>query len=115
MNKFGEEITFLANDSVSTHLAARLIDPHGIDYKRIEYWLKLCEQSHDVCPQISTIQPQQKENLLPYLRVVDVQNMCLTEIPWSERYVTLSYLWGGATPPRLLRDELEMWKTAGSI
>ncbi|KIW90469.1 uncharacterized protein Z519_09115 [Cladophialophora bantiana CBS 173.52] len=115
MSKFGEQITFLANDSVRVPEAGRLVDPKGVDYQRMRSWLALCEQLHDVCPATATGKSPHRLNLLPHLRVVDVQEMCLTDIPWTEKYVALSYVWGGATPPRLLKHELDMWKTPGSI
>ncbi|OAG34723.1 hypothetical protein AYO21_11115 [Fonsecaea monophora] len=115
MSKFGEQITFLANHCIHVPEAGRLVDLKGVDYQRMKSWLALCEKLHDVCPSTANGESRHRQNLLPHLRVVDVQEMCLTDIPWAEKYVALSYVWGGASPPRLLKDELDMWKVPNSM
>ena len=109
---FEEQITFLESEIVSSPEAGRIVDPKGIDYLRVGSWLKQCEELHEICPREGT---RHHQDLLPLLRVVDVQDMRLTEIPWSEQYIALSYVWGGARPPQLLQADLQLWKTAGSV
>jgi hypothetical protein len=115
MNNLGEQITFLTSDVVSCYEASRVIDPETVDYARLKSWLHLCQNLHHVCPQITTATGVHRRNLLPQLRVVDTQEMCLTEIPWTDRYVALSYVWGDASPPLLLKNDLRFWHTKNSI
>ncbi|OQV01240.1 hypothetical protein CLAIMM_06632 [Cladophialophora immunda] len=115
VGKLLEMLTFLANDYNRDPEAGRVVDSEGIDYQRMKSWLELCSQLHKVCPSTAIGSRTHGRNLPLRLRVVDVQEMCLTEIPWTEKYVALSYVWGGATPPRLVKHELEMWMTPDSI
>ena len=79
-SRFGEEIAFLNSGNVSSPEAGKLVNPDGINYLRLTSWLKLCEELHDVCSQTATGRGIQLRNSLPLL-LVDVQNMCLANIP----------------------------------
>ena len=84
----------------------RLVDPSGLDYSMIKNWLTLCEHLHqDACP-ISSRLREQRALRLPRLRVVDVLKDCLVDIPLQQKYVALSYVWGSAQLPKLVKAEL---------
>lgn len=110
-----EQITLLSNSSLSHYRSARLVESAHVDYARIDHWLQLCHKFHTLCTMPTDRSYSNQEEVLPQLRVVDVQDMCLTEVLWTERYVALSYVWGGATPPLLLKSEMAFWKTTNSI
>ena len=79
----GDHVTFVARDLVSCHLAARLIDPYGIDYGRMKLWLKLCTDHHDVCPQLRNSRHTHQQHVRLRLRVVDVQDHVLEQDPMT--------------------------------
>lgn len=94
------------------------------DYDRMKKWLRLCDtdplhrgvctlDDNDDDEDVSRV--ERRAAALPRLRVVDVQDMRLAEIAWGERYVALSYVWGGASPPRLLKSQVEAFAVPGAL
>ncbi len=73
------------------HFAQKVSDPL-IDFKVVQGWLKNCEESH-VCnpPPASGLSSTPSPALF---KVIDVQQMCIVELPPGCRYLTLSYVWG---------------------
>lgn len=49
------------------------------------------------------------------LRVMDTEDGCLTMIPWSERYVSLSYVWPRFDTLRLLRANSAEFHRSGAL
>ncbi|KAI9705332.1 MAG: hypothetical protein M1820_005162 [Bogoriella megaspora] len=72
----------------------RTIESARINPALIQKWVNLCTTSHgNACA-------HQEPKVIPppsYFGVVDVSNMCLTPLPKGERYLALSYVWGGLT------------------
>ena len=91
----------------------RLIDPNVSVSQRLRVWLKQCESQHaDTCPpKHSRLSGDRPRNL----RVVDVIDNCLVNIPWQQRYAALSYTWGSSTPPKLYIKDLSLLSTPGSL
>lgn len=86
--------------------AARLFGPQ-IDLRYLKRWISLCSRLHGtVCPP-----PEQhwklRSDIPECLRVIDVELQCMVDIPWSQRYIALSYVWGSASPVRLLSKDLK--------
>jgi hypothetical protein len=101
----GDTISFVS-DTPCDASAGRVFDYHWPDMTRVRSWIQSCNNVlHGKCFEFNT-QSFQRE-LPSLLRVFDVDRHCLTEIMWNEKYVTLSYVWGDAQPPRLLKDVLE--------
>jgi hypothetical protein len=101
----GDTITFIS-DSPCDALAGKVFDSHWPDMMRVRSWIQSCNDVHHAKCFELTAQSSQRE-LPSLLRVYDVDGHCLTEIPWKEKYVTLSYVWGDAQPPRLRKGVLE--------
>ncbi|KAJ9611824.1 hypothetical protein H2204_015164 [Knufia peltigerae] len=101
------------------------------DYERMKRWLRLCDTgpSHrGVCTKYdgehgsSEVEKKRRAAALPKLRVVDAQDMRLVDISWDDdhgdddkRYVALSYVWGGASPPKLFKSQVETLSIPGAL
>jgi hypothetical protein len=70
----------------------RHLDPTGINYSLIKDWMQECQRTHgSMCKH--SFGSRFKE-IAPSLRVIDITNRCLTQLPLGSRYVALSYVWG---------------------
>lgn len=88
-------IVLLADDAPSREFFGRRItSPDLIDPQVIRKWLHDCEKSHgEVCEE-SLVHPDLLGAPKHIFRAIDVETMCIVEVPQSTRYVALSYLWG---------------------
>ena len=112
----GEQVVLVTGAEERGSRTGRVVGPDP-DYERMKHWLQLCDSDplhRGVCTGIGVVSSEGRESL-PVLRVVDVLDMRLVDISWQERYVALSYVWGGAKPPKLLRNQLPAYSTTDSL
>ncbi|KAI8627182.1 HET-domain-containing protein [Xylariaceae sp. FL1651] len=89
---------------------ARAVQSTPIDVKLISSWVENCQATHH-CSIAITDNYALK---LHILRAIDVRRMCVTPITPNTQYVALSYVWGGVTTLRLLRDNtVELMRPGG--
>ncbi|KIW20243.1 hypothetical protein PV08_00818 [Exophiala spinifera] len=114
----GEQIVLVARSEDGGSRTGRVVGDKP-DYDRMRKWLHLCDTGpahRGVCTQFEDARTaERRSELLPRLRVVDVQDMRLVDIAWGERYVALSYVWGGASPPKLLKSQVEAFAVPGAL
>lgn len=87
----------------STALRGRVVGAQ-IDLQRVLEWRKICSETHgNVCtpPQI------RDETSELTIRVIDVEQLCVVNLPKDCEYVVLSYVWGKTAQLRLLRENYE--------
>jgi hypothetical protein len=63
-----------------------------VDPQQIRSWLLDCEESHGARCNIAE---HQSATLATELKFVDVIDQCIVSAPPNERYIALSYMWGG--------------------
>ena len=90
----GERIRFCTNSKYDSSRNGRGVDPDHIHVNVIKHWISTCNQYHtqsclSVNPGIVDLQRSSDRLLL-----IDVQNNCIVQKPWSVRYLALSYIWG---------------------
>jgi hypothetical protein len=71
--------------------------PTIIDIDRISGWVNYCDQHPTHCGYCHTLPPLQQLPLPTGLTYIDVCQSCLVKLPTSERFLTLSYVWGQKT------------------
>lgn len=100
----------------SPHLSGRVLHPQA-DIGLLKTWLRLCEDVHgDQCaPNPDVLFTPQSPRGLKAFRVVDVEDMCIADAQVGCRYLTLSYSWGKAQSPRLLKDNKTQLMTAHAL
>jgi Heterokaryon incompatibility protein (HET) len=112
----GEQVVLVTHAEEGGSRTGRPVGPDP-DYERMKYWLHLCDSDpfhRGVCTGPDVIRSEGRGSL-PCLRVVDVWDMRLVDIGWQEKYVALSYVWGGANPPRLLGSQLPAYSTSNYL
>lgn len=82
---------------------SRLLGPQ-VDFKLISTWLNTRTRKHrSLCRPVE----HDFEGSAILLRVIDVEEACLVELPNKADYATLSYVWGGVQQFRLLRENMQ--------
>ncbi|KAK5651429.1 hypothetical protein OQA88_12517 [Cercophora sp. LCS_1] len=70
----------------------------GVDFSRIKNWLLYCDTHHGgTCHDIQD--PWKKVDSPEVLYFVDVENECVSLLPGTTPYLTLSYVWGTHPSP----------------
>ncbi|KAI1296342.1 heterokaryon incompatibility protein-domain-containing protein [Xylaria venustula] len=77
----------------------RIASSSQIDFEMVKMWLKTCEEEHTKC--VPNEDPFNVD--LSFFRCIDVEDMCITPVPITSRYVALSYKWGECKPFLLLK------------
>ncbi|KAI0204880.1 heterokaryon incompatibility protein-domain-containing protein [Astrocystis sublimbata] len=77
-----------------------VVSPIRDEVDAIMSLLQHCDAAHDC----SKPTPYDKR---PRTRAIDVRRMCVTSIAAHDRYLALSYVWGGVPVARLLQDNKE--------
>ncbi|GAB1315588.1 Heterokaryon incompatibility protein-domain-containing protein [Madurella fahalii] len=107
----GERLVYVrshadADATWSPHQVGRVIPPQ-VDPELVRSWLATCEDRHgrsagsNCAPRAGILQSADVPAGLKHLRLIDVERQCLVAATAVDegrcpRYVTLSYLWGGA-------------------
>ncbi|KAI0973042.1 heterokaryon incompatibility protein-domain-containing protein [Xylaria arbuscula] len=78
----------------------RVASSSQIDFEMVKRWLKTCEEGHTKC--VPNEGPFNRN--LSFFRCIDVEEMCITPVPITSRYVALSYKWGECKPFLLLKS-----------
>nr|KAK5434533.1 hypothetical protein LTR18_010408 [Exophiala xenobiotica] len=88
-------IVLLADDAPSREFFGRRItSPDLLNPEVLREWLHVCETTHGEECEESLVHPDLLGQPKNVFRAIDVNNMCITAVPQSARYVALSYLWG---------------------
>ncbi|OKL56802.1 hypothetical protein UA08_07777 [Talaromyces atroroseus] len=75
-------------------------------------WLAECEDNHD-CNHTEKLQRQINQNEM--LLVLDVEKLCLVEIPSHYRYLVLSYVWPRLPSEKLYRNLVKDWMKSQAL
>ena len=95
-------LVLLGVDAPSPLFFGRQVPSPELDVALLRRWLSACELNHgDRCAPLDM--PSKTTNAF---RVIDVDNMCITEAPEDCRYIALSYLWGSG-PQQLFKTTSE--------
>ena len=85
----------VADDAPFREYFGRVIaSPDLLDAEQLRHWLSDCEAHHGSDCDRSLVHEDLMTDRKDVLRAIDVEDMCITEIPPDARYVALSYLWG---------------------
>jgi hypothetical protein len=94
---------------------ARPMASTQVDIKMILGWLDACVRFHGEKCQSKTTDESGGFSTTPYLRVIDVLDLCIITAPSSCRYVTLSYVWGGVPMLKLTKENKYHLSQPGSL
>ncbi|EEU33838.1 uncharacterized protein NECHADRAFT_89098 [Fusarium vanettenii 77-13-4] len=87
-----------------------------IDTSRILGWIRSCEQEHgDHCQLPTQVPFAEAFRGLPFIRLIDVQALCLVEIQHLVEYTALSYVWGSVPNFRLTKAKRPVLLMPGSL
>lgn len=65
-----------------------------LDPEFVKSWIRRCEDEHGADCDESLVHPELMQKPKNVLRMIDVENMCVTEVAHNCRFIALSYLWG---------------------
>ncbi|PMD42787.1 HET-domain-containing protein [Hyaloscypha variabilis F] len=87
----------------STVLRGRVVDSQ-VDNSLLLKWIKMCPEFHgSICAPARIL--DETDNLK--MRVIDIERLCIVDLPRDAEYVALSYVWGNAQQQLLLLENLE--------
>lgn len=93
----------LVDEQSTQHLVRGRVIPTQMDVGQIKTWLARCSREHgDDCLQTYLSIPKHPSNL-PGFMLIDVEELCLAQLPEGAAYTTLSYVWGSTNTPTTLK------------
>jgi hypothetical protein len=87
---------------------ARLVKGSRTDFSLIRKWIGSCEEHHGPSCSLEPYKPT-------YIRLIDVERMCLVSGYQKYRYFALSYVWGNNVTFQTLKSNLFELEEDGSI
>lgn len=88
-------IALLSDTAPYRNFFGRRLKSHDqLDPEFIKSWIRKCENEHGSDCDESLVHPELMKKRKNVLRMIDVENMCVTIVPQDCRFVALSYLWG---------------------
>ena len=94
-------------------LCARPLTPQ-IDRDLLRLWLSSCTEDHMRC-NVPWWSQQERKGELSAFRVIDLLQKCIVWIHPSERYTTLSYVWGNSTGFRATTRNISSLEQEGGL
>ena len=92
LRQLGARVLIVSKSTDHNAKLARLIEPDVSVSQKARLWLMQCESQHaNICPPPPLSSNRDRSDTL---RVVDVIENRLVNIPWDQRYAALSYVWG---------------------
>lgn len=91
-NDSGEQSLVWASSDLSRRklMNSSWVRTADIDYALVNYWLRRCNEYHEHC-HVSRSQGRKDVDI----RLIDVVDQCLVHGTLANRYLALSYVWGG--------------------
>ncbi|PVH75299.1 HET-domain-containing protein [Cadophora sp. DSE1049] len=87
-------------------LRGRVVQPE-LDVELLKRWIGLCHDHDDICKPGRMM--DEATGLV--IRVIDVGDMCIVDLPRDAEYVVLSYVWGTTSQLRLLQENVAEFTT----
>ena len=86
----------LLNESApfSEFFGRRLKHHDLLDAEVLKSWIRTCESEHGSICEDSLVPKELMQQRRNVLRAIDVNHMCVVDVPEGARFVALSYLWG---------------------
>ncbi|VUC31107.1 unnamed protein product [Clonostachys rosea] len=105
----------LVDGQSTQHLVRGRVIPARMDVATIMSWLARCSREHgDDCLQTYLSIPEHPSNL-PGFMVIDVEKLCLAQLPEGVAYTTLSYVWGTTNSPTTLKTNVDAFREPGAF
>jgi hypothetical protein len=104
-------LTMGAQSAFST---ARLPAPTQVHFGTIKHWVRRCSEMHRDCNESNLATTSIDVSHNP-LMVIDVKQRCLVDIPASDRYFALSYVWGREATFQTLQSNVLDLRQSGGI
>lgn len=91
-----------------------VMDPYWVDMKQVLKWIKCCDTTHGKC--YCRILQSRELFTCDYMYLIDLSRNSLVEARGGDKYVALSYVWGGIQQPfRTSMAELTLLKSKGGL
>jgi hypothetical protein len=97
--------------SVSLEQPGRLVDYREVNWALLALWDASCP--HHVMDATSQQSGNSEDSYRSRLRVIDVENACVTRCPPTTPYVALSYQWGSDQKLKLKKENITLLETPG--
>lgn len=93
----------------------RKYDQHRVNLDLVRAWLTICDSFHEnECSNIWT-RDLSSSNQVPWIYCIDVKHLRLVQIPRTDRYTALSYVWGSVDQFRTKKTSLDLLLTPGAL
>jgi len=104
---WGPRIALLSSpqDSAKIHHCGRTVHPSWIDMDVVKKWKRICDAGHPECDRGAVLGDSHTAVRCPSL-LVDTELMRICEASERDRYIALSYVWGGSTQVKLSKSTL---------
>ena len=83
---------------------AHLVGQPGLDYRKVEHWLRRCEGTHSACSD-----PPDGKDKPSHL--IDCESLNIEENFGNYQYIALSYVWGTSTTRETSTSLRSVWST----
>jgi hypothetical protein len=94
-------------------LSGRLIDNGEFNIELFQKWMQLCHTAHgEACSR-----PNWSRNIPrpTNLRVIDAKRRCIVDLPESQSFIALSYVWGNVETLQLRKENFELLREDGAL
>ena len=93
----------------------RKYNQHCVNLDLVRAWLTICDNFHqNECSNIWA-RDRSSSTQIPWIYCVDVKHLRLVQIPRTERYTALSYVWGSVDQFRTMKTSLDLLLTPGAL
>ncbi|KAF2281102.1 HET-domain-containing protein [Westerdykella ornata] len=102
VRKYVGYVQFLGEDAeklgISSAFRGRVVREGRFDVRLAKRWLEICQKEHGkYCSNPDNLSPEHLASLQPMdLLAIDLENMCICEMPHGSPFVALSYCWPAA-------------------
>jgi hypothetical protein len=118
MGSAATRIVFLTEETAETPYGFGRLVQQKMPEELPRNWLRTCEEYHEKCKPLPLRfgpVPGRPNQVLRFLRVIDVHEERLVEISTECRYVGLSYVWGQTASFKLLKENLATLSEKGGL
>lgn len=105
----------LVDEKSTQHPVRGRVIPTQMDVGQIKEWLARCSREHgDGCLPTYLSIPAHPSSL-PGFMMIDVEELCLAQLPDGATYTTLSYVWGSTNSPTTLKANVDAFRKPGAF
>ncbi|CAH0028007.1 unnamed protein product [Clonostachys rhizophaga] len=105
----------LVDEQSTQHLVRGRVIPTQMDMAQVKGWLDGCSREHGDGRLQTHLSIPAHPSSLPGFMVIDVEELCLAQLPDGMTYTTLSYVWGSTNSPTTLKANADDFRKGGAF